>query len=115
MLARDEDRPELRLHAPIPQAGNVGVATIKPVPQIDPINRIRPLRPQLPGKVVVAVDQNPRLMDPKRLGRNTRFRIGFTRPGPNRSQTHDQGERQSGSPAHTGHSSGSSDSEAERS
>ena len=63
VLAGDVDRPELRLHAPLAEPGNVGLAGIEPLRQVELRQPHVPFRPQPPGQVVVAVPEHARGMD----------------------------------------------------
>ncbi len=59
MLAGDIDRPELSLDAPFAKPGNVGLAGVEPLRQVELLQREVALGAQPPGEVVVAVEEHP--------------------------------------------------------
>jgi hypothetical protein len=66
VLARDVDRPELRLDAPLAQPRQIGLATPEPLADVEPREGDVPLAPETPGEVVMAVEEHPRGVDPPR-------------------------------------------------
>ena len=57
VLARDVDRPELGLDAPLAQPRDVGLARVEPLADVEPLERDVALVAEPPGEVVVAVEE----------------------------------------------------------
>ena len=63
VLAGDIDRPELRLHAPLAEPGDVGLAGVEPSRQVELGQCEVSLGAEPPREVVVAVEEHPGGMD----------------------------------------------------
>ena len=63
VLAGDVDRPELGLDAPFAEPGDVGLAGVEPLREVELRQGDVAFGPQPPGQVVVAVEEHPRGVD----------------------------------------------------